>query len=255
MITAYTGRAAPITCGVQRVRQEIRASQPDPQRSTIAELFAPRFLCERGRLTRFRTGRVFQRRVDRRSRFNKIRSIDLEPVSHRWRLYRIALWRFESVFRGTWTCSWAFSLVWSVVPDPCGFLPRTYRPRWSVFPLFIGQGLRRKYRRRPLGGIMKFQTPIDGREWAREKEAWVRGLQDINGFRSYINWVGLVVHRVSFFFFSCSECFEVWFRIIFDLCFNIFNLLCRKFSMNFIGMEIHIYFIFQIKFTIINFRK
>lgn len=170
MITAYTGRAAPITRGVQRVRQEIRASQPDPQRSTIAELFAPRFLCERGRLTRFRTGRVFQRRVDRRSRFNKIRSIDLEPVSHRWRLYRIALWRFESVFRGTWTCSWAFSLVWSVVPDPCGFLPRTYRPRWSVFPLFIGQGLRRKYRRRPLGGIMKFQTPIDGREWARERE-------------------------------------------------------------------------------------
>lgn len=77
MITAYTGRAAPITRGVQRVRQEIRASQPDPQRSTIAELFAPRFLCERGCLTRFRTGRVFQRRVDRRSRFNKIRSIDL----------------------------------------------------------------------------------------------------------------------------------------------------------------------------------
>lgn len=149
--------------------------------------------------------------------------------------------------RVSWTCSWAFSLVWFVVPDSCGFLPRTYR-RWSVFPLFIGQGLRRKYRRRPFGGIMKFQTPIDGRGWARERDREREGgmctriARYINGFRLYINWVGLVVLCIEFFFFFWSGCFEVWLRIIFDLCFNILNLLCRKFSMNLIGVEIYIYF-------------
>lgn len=56
-----------------------------------------------------------------------------------------------------------------------------------------------------------------------------------------LSWVGGSVHRVFFFFFW-SGCFEVWLRIIFDLCFNILNLLCRKFSMNLIGVEIYIYF-------------
>lgn len=129
--------------------------------------------------------------------------------------------------RVSWTCSWAFSLVWFVVPDSCGFLPRTYR-RWSVFPLFIGQGLRRKYRRRPLGGIMKFQTPIDGRGWARERERGggmcTRIARYINGFRLYINWVGLVVLCIEFFFFGQDalrfgwELFSI-FVLIFLICF------------------------------------
>lgn len=72
-------------------------------------------------------GRVFQRRVGQRSRFNKIRSIDL-AVNHRWRLYRIALRWFESVFRGrvlersVWFGSWflipAVSCRGPIVGDP-----------------------------------------------------------------------------------------------------------------------------------------
>lgn len=151
--------------------------------------------------------------------------------------------------RVSWTCSWAFSLVWFVVPDSCGFLPRTYR-RWSVFPLFIGQGLRRKYRRRPLGGIMKFQTPIDGRGWAREGERGGDVYEDCEIYKRFsivykLSWVGGSVHRVFFFF--CSGCFEVWLRIIFDLCFNILNLLCRKFSLNLIDVEIYIYIFLKLK--------
>lgn len=49
------------------------------------------------------------------------------------------------------------------------------------------------------------------------------------------------------FFFFWSGCFEVWLRIIFDLCFNILNLLCRKFSLNLIGVEIYIYIFLKLK--------
>lgn len=127
--------------------------------------------------------------------------------------------------RVSWTCSWAFSLVWFVVPDSCGFLPRTYR-RWSVFPLFIGQGLRRKYRRRPLGGIMKFQTPIDGRGWAREGERGGDVYEDCEIYKRFsivykLSWVG---GASSFFFFGQDalrfgwELFSI-FVLIFLICF------------------------------------
>lgn len=130
--------------------------------------------------------------------------------------------------RVSWTCSWAFSLVWFVVPDSCDFLPRTYR-RWSVFPLFIGQGLRRKYRRRPLGGIMKFQTPIDGRGWAREGERGGDVYEDCEIYKRFsivykLSWVGGSVHRVFFFFFGQDalrfgwELFSI-FVLIFLICF------------------------------------
>lgn len=157
------------------VQQGIRASQADPQRSTIAAE------------SRFRSTPLWKGtavpykppfRKDRR--FNKIRSID-----------RLATMTSLS------DCIMAFRILVERVLERrvCFLIPAVscrgpYRRRRSVFPLFIGQGLRRKYRRRPLGGIMKFRLPY-WCETVRDRGMCAR----IAGYKRFsivrkLSWVG-----------------------------------------------------------------
>lgn len=127
--------------------------------------FRPAFLCERGRLTRFHTYAAFSKGESTNDRvlikFDRSTTVPVEAtttslsdciMAARIRVpWNVDVFLSGSVWFGSWFLIPAVSCRGPiVVGDP-----------YST--LFIGQGLRSKYRRRPLGGIMKFQTPIDGR--------------------------------------------------------------------------------------------
>lgn len=206
MITAYTGRAAPITVAVccnvcSREFEPARRIRNDPQSPPRAGF--------RSTPLWKRTAVPYKPPFRKDRRFNKIRSIDrlatMTSLSDCIMAFRILV---ERVLERR---------VWFLIPAVSCRGP--YRRRRSVFPLFIGQGLRRKYRRRPLGGIMKFRLPY-WCETVRDRGMCARGLQDTNDFRLYVNWVGLVVLLFFFFFFPPQNALRLRINNTFDLCFN-----------------------------------